>query len=154
MQKKKKKPNEDVEKIYLVSGEFKVYEPCLCQIIKRLECKTSNEILRKMQAPVERRNDPHNYALLKLTPPIPKTVYGTELDLSYVIIGGRGDSLYPIKRWPVNVFLIILNNPIDPTKDSFDDSVAKLLDICFLHNSYEQAKESMPTKQMPKSRRS
>lgn len=88
---------------YLVSTELRdPYKSRECCIARRL----SSEIY-------------DGYALVQISPPLPKEIYDTPEDLAWVILApkNQGDSLFPVSEWPLSVYICNTKAPILDNKE-------------------------------------
>jgi hypothetical protein len=79
-----------------------------CKIIKRLRSKNRDDLM-----------------MIKIDPPVIGQKYGLggkDIDIVFIATRHQGDSLFPIKKWPVFVHVarFLINNPEE--RDVIDDN--------------------------------
>lgn len=112
---------------YLASSEgYDMAEPRRCWIVKRLETPKRNDLL-----------------LVKIDPPLIGQKYGIGgRDIDEVIVATRhqGDSLFPVKQWPVFVHVArsLVENPQD--RDRLNEDEFESIAWAELYRSEEDAR--------------
>lgn len=99
---------------YLVSTELRQsYKPRSCQIVKRVKSEIRDDL-----------------ALVRITPPLPKDIYGTDADIYELVLGARyeGSSLFPISEWPTAVYICRCEIPLDQNDDTIGSEQLTILD--------------------------
>ena len=90
----------DNPNFFLASSEgYRLEEPRSCKRVKRLRSDTRDDLL-----------------LVKIEPPLigqPYGLGGKDIDILIVSTRHKGDSLFPIKEWPVFVHVarLLIDNP-------------------------------------------
>lgn len=105
--------------LFLTSTELREsYAPRTVKIVRRLATETRDDL-----------------ALVHITPPLPKDVYGTEDDLTELILATRlqGDTLFPLSNLPVAVYVCRFVAPVDSDTEAIDSEKLSILDWGELH---------------------
>ena len=99
---------------YLISTELRdPYEPRTCRIVKRLRSELRDDL-----------------ALVEVEPPLPRHVYDTSEDVRLLILASRhqGDSIFPVRQWPLPVYVCRLKGKDEPEGDTIASEDLVILD--------------------------
>lgn len=98
----------------LASTELRVpYKPRSCHVVRRLRSELRDDL-----------------ALVNVYPPIPSNTYDTKEDVTWVVLAARhqGDSLFPVNRWPLPVYICRTKGDTAPTGNSIMSDTLSILD--------------------------
>jgi hypothetical protein len=115
-----------MEKFYLISTELREpYEPRACRKVRRLRSEFRDDL-----------------ALVEVEPSLPRHVYGTDQDIRLLILASRheGQSLFPIREWPLAVYICRLKDREEPEGDVIRSGDLAILDWGELRETPEDKK--------------
>ena len=98
----------------LASTELRTpYEPRLCRLVARLRSEIRDDL-----------------ALVDVIPPLPREVYGSEDEISQLVLATRhqGASMFPVSEWPLAVYICRLKSGDMPHGDFVPSGELSILD--------------------------
>lgn len=118
----------DIPDFFLASSEgYHLEKPRGCKRVKRLRSDNRDDLL-----------------LVRIAPPLIGQIYGIggqDIDALLIATRHRGDSLFPIKEWPVFVHVarLLVDNPED--RETIHDNEFELIAWAELYPTEDAAKK-------------